>query len=91
MFFVSSISTKKVLLPSRILSKAPNLVNILSTGVNVHFSAGRKLPIYANITPRQDYLNKVDFPPMFGPVTKSAHAGSSKVLITVLFGTNFFY
>jgi hypothetical protein len=80
-----------VLLPSRILSEAPNLVKILSTGVSVHFSAGRKLPIYARITARQDYLNNVDLPPMFGPVTKSALAGSSNVLITVLFGINFFY
>jgi hypothetical protein len=45
MFFVSSISTKNVLFPSRILSEAPSLVNILSTGVKMHFSAGTKHPI----------------------------------------------
>jgi hypothetical protein len=58
-----------VLLPSRILSNAPILVNILSAGVNKHFSAGTKHPIYASTTARQVYLNNVDFPPIFGPVT----------------------
>lgn len=91
MFLVSSISTKNVLLPSKILSEAPSLVKILSTGVKVHFSAGIKLPIYARITAKQDYLNKVDLPPIFGPVTKSALAGSLIVLMTVLLGTNYFY
>jgi len=43
--FVSSISTKKVLLPSRILSEAPSLVNILSIEVKIIFSAGTKQPI----------------------------------------------
>jgi hypothetical protein len=37
---VSSISTKKVDLPSSILSEAPSLVNILSVGVSTHFFAG---------------------------------------------------
>jgi hypothetical protein len=44
-FLVSSISTKKVLFPSKILSNAPNLVNILSTGVKWNFFAGTKHPI----------------------------------------------
>jgi hypothetical protein len=38
--YVSSISTKKVLLPSIILSLAPILVNIRSTGVNLKVLAG---------------------------------------------------
>ena len=42
---VSSISMKKVLFPSRILSEAPILVNTLSTGVSTHLSAGTKHPI----------------------------------------------
>jgi hypothetical protein len=42
---VSSISIKKVLLPSRILSDAPSLVKIRSTGVRIHFSAGTMHPI----------------------------------------------
>jgi hypothetical protein len=45
MFLVSSISTKNVLFPSSIRSEAPSLVNILSTGVNMNFSAGTKQPI----------------------------------------------
>jgi hypothetical protein len=45
MFFVSSISTKNVLLPSKIRSEAPNRVKILSQGVNTNFSAGTKQPI----------------------------------------------
>jgi hypothetical protein len=40
MLLVSSISTKKVDLPSRIRSEAPNLVKIRSTGVRIHLEAG---------------------------------------------------
>jgi len=89
-FLVSSISTKKVLFPSRILSEAPSLVNILSTGVNIKRSAGTKHPTCAKMTAKQVYLNKVDLPPMFGPVTNRARAGSSGVYKYVLFGTKGF-
>ena len=51
------------------LSNAPILVNILSAGVNMHFSAGTKQPIYASTTARQVYRSNVDFPPILGPVT----------------------
>ena len=37
------------------------------------------------------YRSKVDFPPMFGPVTKSAIAGSSTVLMLVEFGIKFYF
>ena len=90
MFFVSSISTKKVDFPSKILSCAPILVNILSTGVNINFSAGTKHPTYAKIIARHAYLNNVDFPPILGPVTSRFEAGSSTVLINVVLGTNYF-
>ena len=61
-------------------------MNILSTGVNTIFSAGTKHPIYANITAKHVCLNKVDLPPMFGPVTKRAREGSFVVLKVVVLG-----
>lgn len=66
--FVSSISTKKTDLPSRILSLAPNQVKILSIGVKMHSLAGTYAPNYANMAATQTYQIKVDFPPIFGPV-----------------------
>jgi hypothetical protein len=71
MLLVSSISTKKVDLPSSILSEAPNLVKIRSTGVKVNESQGTKQPIYAKIAARQFWRSMVDLPPIFGPVTRS--------------------
>lgn len=66
---VSSNSTKKVDLFSKSLSLAPILVKTRSTIERLHFSAGTKHPIYAIIVAIQVYLKKVDFPPIFGPVT----------------------
>ena len=80
---------KKVLLPSKILSDAPSLVNMRSTGVSSIFSAGTKQPSYAKITARHVYLSSVDLPPMFGPVKIIALAGSSLHFKYVEFGTNF--
>jgi len=53
-------------------SDAPILVNILSTVVSSHRFAGTNEPIYARITAIQVDLNKVDLPPMFGPVTSKS-------------------
>jgi hypothetical protein len=90
-FLVSSISTKNVLFPSKILSNAPNLVNILSTGEKWNFSAGTKHPICANITAKHVYLSNVDLPPIFGPVINNPLAGSYFVQTIVLLGMNFFF
>lgn len=65
---VSSSSTKKVDLFSRILSDFPNLVNTLSTTLRVHSFAATKQPIYAIIAARHVYLRRVLLPLIFGPV-----------------------
>lgn len=68
-YFVSSISTKKVLLFSKILSEAPIRVKILSNMVILQLQAGTKHPSWASIIIRAVCLKIVDLPPMFGPVT----------------------
>ena len=87
---VSSISTKNVLFPSRILSDAPRRVKTLSTGVKMKLSAGTKHPIYARIIAKHVYLISVDLPPILGPVIRSDLAGSFFVHILVVFGMNCF-
>jgi hypothetical protein len=66
--FVSSNSTKNVLLFSRIRSLAPILVKTLSTMVSLQDSAGTKQPICAIIAAKHVYLKRVLLPPILGPV-----------------------
>lgn len=60
---VSANSTKNVDWPDNILSEAPTRVNIRSTAVSVHESAGTLHPICAKMVMRQVCLSRVDLPP----------------------------
>lgn len=80
---VSSISIKKVDLPSTSLSLAPIRVNILSTIDNLHLEAGTKHPIYAKIGIIHVILSNVLFPPMFGPVSRRRVLLSSEVALNL--------
>jgi len=84
--FVSSNSTKKVDLFSKIRSDAPILVKIRSTGDIWQEEACTKQPIYAIMTVRHVYLSIVDFPPILGPVISRQSCSS----IVTSFATKFF-
>lgn len=65
-------------------------MKILSTGVRKHLLAGTKHPICANITAKHVCLNKVDFPPILGPVTNKINGFYPLPLMQVSLGINFF-
>jgi hypothetical protein len=65
-----------------ILQKIRSLISV------VKLLAGTNAPIYAKITARHVYRNKVDFPPILGPVTSIAITPFSN---TVSFGMSYFF
>ena len=87
MALVSLISTMKVDCPPARLSLAPTRVKSRSTAPIDASAAGTNDPIWARTTQTPICRSMVDFPAIFGPVTRASRIFSPSS--DVSFGTNF--
>ena len=78
MALVSLISTMKVDCPWARLSLAPTRVKSRSTAPIDASAAGTNAPIWASTTQTPICRRMVDFPAMFGPVTRATRSASVK-------------